>query len=221
MWDERYSTDEYAYGTKPNEFLVANYSQIPMGKVLSLAEGEGRNAVFLAKQGYSVTAVDGSIVGLDKARKLAEENGVTINCVHADLADYDLGENIWDGIVSIFFPAPSPLRKQLYLQIKSALKPNGIFLLEAYTPEQISHGTGGGNLVDTMQTEATLRSELLGLTFRHIVELEREVIEGSYHTGIGSVVQAIASKEIQNIVKPEANRESRAQRSTTRLRCDS
>ncbi len=93
MWDERYSTDDYAYGTKANEFLVANYGQIPMGRVLSLAEGEGRNAVFLAKQGYTVTAVDGSIVGLDKAKKLAEENGVSIECVHADLADYDLGEN--------------------------------------------------------------------------------------------------------------------------------
>ncbi len=79
MWDERYSAEEYAYGTKPNQFLEEHVNQIPKGKVLSLAEGEGRNAVFLAKQGYSVTAVDASIVGLNKARKLAEENSVVLS----------------------------------------------------------------------------------------------------------------------------------------------
>ena len=89
MWDERYSAEEYAYGTNPNKFLEANVSSIPKGKVLSLAEGEGRNAVFLAKQGYSVTAVDASLVGLNKARKLAEENGVIVEFIHTDLAEYD------------------------------------------------------------------------------------------------------------------------------------
>ena len=89
MWDERYSAEEYVYGTSPNNFLEANFSSIPKGKVLSLAEGEGRNAVFLAKQGYSVTAVDASLVGLNKARKLAEDNGVVIEFIQADLANYD------------------------------------------------------------------------------------------------------------------------------------
>ena len=87
MWDERYSAEEYAYGTTPNEFLVEKVNCIPKGKVLSLAEGEGRNAVFLAKQGYAVTAVDASLVGLNKARKLAEENDVVVEFIHADLAD--------------------------------------------------------------------------------------------------------------------------------------
>ena len=195
MWDERYSTEGYAYGTEPNQFLVENFYQIPKGKVLSLAEGEGRNAVFLAKHGYSVTAVDGSIVGLNKAKKLADENGVTIETVHADLADFDLGENKWDGIMSIFVPLPSFLRKHLYKKIESALKPNGVFLLEAYTPDQISHGTGGGSSADTMQTKESLTLEMPHLKFIHLAELEREVIEGTYHTGLGSVVQAIASRE--------------------------
>ena len=195
MWDERYSGEEYAYGTKPNEFLEENVGHIPKGRVLSFAEGEGRNAVFLAKRGYSVTAVDASIVGLNKARKLAEENGVVVEFVHADLADYDLGEDEWDGIVSIFCPLPSTLRKQLYKRVEAALKPNGVFLLEAYTPEQLKHGTGGGNSADVMQTKESLTLELPGLKFRHLVELERDVIEGIYHTGVGAVVQAIASKE--------------------------
>ena len=103
MWDQRYSTEEFAYGTKPNEFLEANVSHLPKGRVLSLAEGEGRNAVFLAKQGYEVTAVDSSLVGLNKAQKFAADEGVIIDFVHADLAEFDLGQNKWDGIISIFF----------------------------------------------------------------------------------------------------------------------
>ncbi len=196
MWDERYSAAEYVYGTNPNNFLEANFSSIPKGKVLSLAEGEGRNAVFLAKQGYSVTAVDASLVGLNKARKLAEANGVVVEFIQADLADYDLGENQWEGIVSIFCPLPSSIRKQVHQKVAAGLKSNGVFLLEAYTPNQLKHGTGGGNSVDVMQSQETLSQELAGLKFQHLIELERDIIEGIYHTGIGAVVQAIASKEI-------------------------
>lgn len=196
MWDERYSAEEYAYGKIANTFLQANYNVIPKGKVLSLAEGEGRNAVFLARQGYTVTAVDSSQVGLDKARKLAEEHGVEIECIHADLTDFDLGEAQWDGIVSIFCPLPSVVRKQVHAKVQAALKPNGTFLLEAYTPKQISYGTGGGSTVDFMQSKSTLTSELDALTFNHLHELEREVVEGIYHTGLASVVQAIAMKHI-------------------------
>ena len=195
MWDERYSAAEYAYGTTPNKFLEENVNCIPKGKILSLAEGEGRNAIFLAKQGYSVTAVDASLVGLNKARRLAEENEVVVEFIHADLAAYDLGENKWDGIVSIFCPLPSSLRKDLYKKVIVGLKRNGVFLLEAYTPDQLKHGTGGGNSVDLMQSEESLSLELAGLKFKHLIELERNVIEGLYHTGIGAVVQAIASKE--------------------------
>lgn len=196
MWDERYSAEEYAYGKTPNKFLEDNYDVIPKGKVLCLAEGEGRNAVFLAKQGYSVTAVDASQVGLQKAEKLAEENGVSIELVHADLADFDMGENRWDGIISIFFPLPSALRKELHKKVVAGLKPNGVFIVEAYTPDQLKHGTGGGNSADTMTTKESLSLELDGLKFKHLIELERDVVEGIYHTGLGAVVQAIAIKEI-------------------------
>ena len=195
MWDERYSAEGYAYGTTPNTFLEENFNCIPKGKILSLAEGEGRNAIFLAKQGYSVTAVDASIVGLNKARNLAKENEVVVEFIHADLAAYNLGENKWDGIVSIFCPLPSSLRKDLYKKVIAGLKRNGVFLLEAYTPDQLKHGTGGGNSVDLMQSKESLSRELAGLKFKHLIELERSVIEGRYHTGVGAVVQAIASKE--------------------------
>ena len=98
MWDDIYDTPEYVYGREPNQFLRDNYTAIPMGKVLCLAEGEGRNAAYLAGLGYEVTAVDHSRVGLVKAERLALEKGVDIDIVHADLADFDLGEQRWDGV---------------------------------------------------------------------------------------------------------------------------
>ncbi|AOY02024.1 bifunctional 2-polyprenyl-6-hydroxyphenol methylase/3-demethylubiquinol 3-O-methyltransferase UbiG [Jeongeupia sp. USM3] len=196
MWDERYSTDDYAYGTAPNGFLADNVAALPKGRVLSLAEGEGRNAVFLATQGYAVTAVDASRVGLEKAGRLAEAHGVAIERVHADLAEFDPGEACWDGVVSIFCPLPSVLRKALHRKVVAALKPGGVFVLEAYTPAQLQHRTGGGSSADTMVTAAMLHEELAGLDFRHLRELEREVIEGTYHTGLGAVVQLIAAKPV-------------------------
>ncbi len=194
MWNERYSSKEYAYGTEPNTFLAANFQHLPKGRVLSMAEGEGRNAVFLAQQGYAVTAVDGSQVGLDKAQVLAETRGVKLECICADLADFDLGVGAWDAIISIFCPLPPAIRQALYRKVLAALKPGGVFLLEAYTPDQIKHGTGGGKSVELMQTAATLRAELPGLDFVHLVELERDVVEGIFHTGLGAVVQAIGVK---------------------------
>ena len=194
MWNERYSSKEYAYGTEPNTFLTANFQHLPKGRVLSMAEGEGRNAVFLAQQGYAVTAVDGSQVGLDKAQVLAETRGVKLECICADLADFELGVGAWDAIISIFCPLPPAIRQALYRKVLAALKPGGVFLLEAYTPDQIKHGTGGGKSVELMQTAASLRAELPGLDFVHLLELEREVVEGTFHTGLGAVVQAIGVK---------------------------
>lgn len=196
MWDERYSTDVYIYGTQPNGFLSSKFYALPKGKILSLAEGEGRNAVFLAKQGYSVTAVDSSSIGLRKAQKLAEDNGVVIECVHADLTEFEFGENCWDGIISIFCPLPSELRADVYKKVESSLRTGGVFLTESYTPRQIEYGTGGGNCIDTMQSKESLARELKNLHFSHLVEVEREVIEGIYHTGMASVVQAIGLRKI-------------------------
>lgn len=197
MWDKRYSTEEYVYGTRPNDFLAAHVGEIPEGDVLCLAEGEGRNAVFLAEQGYRVTAVDQSGVGLEKARRLAESRGVTIRTIEADLVNFDLGENQWDGIVSIFCHLPSADRQRLHQRIPAALKSKGVFLLESYTPRQLEFGTGGPPATDLLVGANDLRNELQGLDFRHLEEVEREVIEGSLHTGRASVVQAIAIKPLR------------------------
>ena len=150
MWDQRYDTEEYVYGTAPNEFLVAHAARIPKGHVLCLGEGEGRNGVWLAEQGYRVTAVDSSSVGLAKARRLAEARGVSLETVAADLAEYDLGEVAWDGIVSIFCHVPMDLRRDLHSRVVRALRPGGAFLLEAYTPRQLALATGGPPTAELM-----------------------------------------------------------------------
>ena len=194
-WDLRFSEPGYIYGTEPNDFLAASLNYFPKnGSILCLAEGEGRNSVFLARQGYEVTAVDSSSVGLRKATALAAEKGVRIKTTVADLADYTLPPETYDAIVSIFCHLPPPVRKQLYSQIPGSLKQGGIFLLEGYTPRQLKHGTGGPPTKELLVEVTELQQELQPLKFIHAIEVEREILEGRLHTGIGAVAQLIAVK---------------------------
>jgi SAM-dependent methyltransferase len=191
MWDERYSQPGFAYGTGPNEFLVAAAGRIPVGPVLSLGEGEGRNAAYLAGLGHRVVAVDLSEVGLAKATRLAAERGLTIDTVCADLADFAIEPGAWGGIVSIFCHLPRRVRVPLYAAAVRGLRPGGVLVLEAYTPAQIGRGTGGPRDPDLLVTLDGLLGEFAGLEFVHARELDREVREGAYHTGVASVVQVI------------------------------
>ena len=194
FWDEKFSADHYIYGTDPNDFLAAQAGAIPKGKVLCIGDGEGRNGVFLATQGYQVTSVDSSKVGLAKAQELAAEKGVTLKTVVADLNDFDIGENQWDGVVSIYCHLPAPLRQKVHGNVVRSLKPGGVMLLEAYTPKQLEYNMGGPPVVELMYTADILRSDLKGLQFEHLQELDREVIEGTHHYGMGAVVQVIGVK---------------------------
>ena len=194
MWDEEYSVDEFVYGESPNDFLLAKTASLKRGDVLCLAEGEGRNAVHLAKHGFSATGVDSSIVGLNKAEKLAQRHGLIIETIHADLADYTIEDNAWDSIISISCHLPPDLRKKIHRSVVSGLKEGGTFLLEAYTPKQLEFGTGGPPSAEFMMDLETLRKELYGLEFIHGEELIRDVVEGVNHTGRGSVVQVLAKK---------------------------
>ncbi len=197
-WDTEFNTDEYMYGKEPNDFLKENYSAIPKGKVLLIAEGEGRNAVFLAKLGYQVTAVDISIVGLEKAKKLAAENNVEIETICEDLQTFDLGHEKWEGIVSISCHLPPALRKELSKRIESALTPKGVYLMEGYTPEQLNYKTGGPPVAEMMTSKQTVIEEFPNLQFSHLKELEREIIEGVNHFGLAAVVQVIGSPKQLN-----------------------
>lgn len=196
MWDQRYSEPGFAYGTEPNDFLAGNAERYlpPNGEILCLAEGEGRNAVFLAQHGFRVTGVDSSAVGLEKARKLAEEHGVHIRTVVADLGNFDLGVGRWDGIVSIWCHTPVDLRVRLHRSVVAALRPGGVLLLESYTPNQLEHKTGGPPTVELMMTLAAVRQELAGLELLQAEEKLREIHEGKYHDGLSAVLQVVARK---------------------------
>ena len=194
-WDQRYSAPEYFYGSEPNDFLVEQSHRIPVGgSVLCLAEGEGRNAVYLAQQGYAVTGVDGSSVGLEKAQRLASERGVSITTVVSDLAAYDMGTTRWDAIVSIWCHLPQPLRTQVHQRAVEALRPGGVLILEAYNPNQLEYKTGGPPTVDLLMTVDDLRTEFAGLNLEIAHEIVRDVREGAGHHGMSAVTQVVGVK---------------------------
>lgn len=194
FWDQRYTESGWAYGTTPNDFLEAEAGRIPPGAVLSLAEGEGRNAVFLASRGHRVEAVDQSSAGLAKTRLLAAEHGVAVRTTQADLASFDLGQGCWQGIVSIFVHLPSPLRRRVHAAVVAALAPGGVLVFEAYAPAQLTLGTGGPRELALLGSLAELTGEFTGLELLVAREVQREVQEGKYHRGTSAVVQIVARK---------------------------
>ena len=194
MWNERYGSDGFAYGTEPNSFLAEN-AKLLTGPVLSLAEGEGRNAVFLASLGLEVLGVDGSEVGLAKAQKLADSKGIAIKTLVADLATYEPPANSYGSVVSISAHLPSDVRRRLYPLVEQCLKPGGIILFEAYSKSQLSRNTGGPKDPDMLMTAVDIQKEFPNCEALLCQEIEREVVEGEFHTGLASVVQFIGKKK--------------------------
>jgi SAM-dependent methyltransferase len=189
MWNERYGAPGYAYGTAPNDFLVSVAARLPpRARVVSLAEGEGRNAVFLAEAGHSVVAIDSSSVGLDKARALAAERGVAFETVVADLANVPHGVAEADVVISIWAHVPPPLRRDLHVRVQRLLRPGGLFVVEAYHPAQTRRSTGGPRDKALCLTADQLREELPLLDWLILEETTRAVHEGVFHDGISDVV---------------------------------
>lgn len=195
MWNDRYDRAEYVYGTAPNDFLAEQANRLkPESKVLCLAEGEGRNAVFLARAGHQVTAVDSSAIGLNKANTLARQHGVEIRTLVEDLADLALRPESWDAIISIFAHVPPAVRRHVHRQVVQGLKPGGLMLLEAYTPAQIGNQTGGPPKAELMMDVDLLDTEFAGLDVDMRWQGTRTIVEGLGHTGPGAVVQYVARK---------------------------
>ena len=191
-WDERYSASDYFYGKEPNDFLRKQIKRLPAGgQVLCLAEGEGRNAVYLAREGFQVAAVDGSRVGLKKLEALAKEAGVSVKTVCADLAEFEIQPGSWDAIIAIWCHLPSTLRRKAHAASVQGLRKGGAFLLEAYRPEQLKYGTGGPKDPDFLMNLEILRPELTGLRLEVEIEKDREIHEGKGHQGPSSVVQVM------------------------------
>jgi len=194
FWNERYNEAHYAYGTTPNDFLKAQQIGSDL-KVLCLAEGEGRNGVYLAGLGNDVTCIDYSEEGLKKTSQLAAQNGVEVSCICADLGEMNLVENSWDVIVAIFAHFPPNVKKYIWPQIYAALKPGGKFIMEVYDHEQLRFGTGGPQQEALLYSKEEL-TELLGNAFSslQIDKVYREVKEGTYHNGASATLQIIAVK---------------------------
>ncbi|MDM1695994.1 class I SAM-dependent methyltransferase [Thiopseudomonas alkaliphila] len=193
MWDQRYAGEAYVYGQTANTFLQQHITDLT-GPVLSVAEGEGRNAVFLAQHGLEVVGVDSSAVGLAKAQRLAKSKKVTITTVQADLAEYQPAVNYFASVVSIFAHLPSQLRRTLHHRLAKALRPGGVLLLEGYSKQQLGRGTGGPNNLDMLFSLDELLQDFPGFKVILGQEIQREVIEGTGHTGLAEVVQLILQK---------------------------
>ena len=193
-WDERFSFPEYMYGTVPNDFLKSVAEKIPHGRVLCLAEGEGRNAVYLAKQGYAVTAVDFAAAGLDKIKKLATANNVQVKTILSDLKDFHIRKNYWQGIISIFCHLPPELRKSVHQDCVAGLKSGGIFILEAYRPEQLVYKTGGPPVPELLMRLDEVCTELTGLNLEIAGNTDREIHEGQLHHGQSATIQILGRK---------------------------
>ncbi len=193
FWDDRYAVDHFVFGTEPNVFL-AEHSHLLAGPVLSISEGEGRNAVFLASRGLDVLGVDLSAVALEKARNLAQSRGVKIRTECADLATYEPNAGRYGAVVSIFAHLPLVIRGRLYPLLERSLVPGGILLMESYSEKQLARDTGGPKNTEWLMTVEKIQREFPGMDPILLREVEREVREGTGHTGMASVIQFIGRK---------------------------
>ena len=193
FWNERYKEQVFAYGMEANDFLQEQ--TFPLGsKILCLAEGEGRNGVYLAEQGHDVTCVDYSEEGVRKMAQLAEMKGVQIHPVCADLNEFEFKENTWDAIVIIFGHFPSELRTKVHAKIYQALKPGGKLVLEAYHKNQLKYKTGGPMTDTLLYSEDELRADFINFKHIEITECLRDVNEGEFHFGNAAVIQVLGEK---------------------------
>lgn len=195
-WNERFATEDFVFGTEPNEWLRAHASQLaPGGRVLCVADGEGRNSVWLAGQGFQVEAFDIAEAGVAKARTLAAERGVQVTCHVAGVDDFAWTQAAYDAVVAIFVQfADPPLRERMFARIVDSLKPGGLLLLQGYTPGQLEHRTGGPGKLEHLYTEPLLREAFAGLQILELREYEAELAEGHGHRGRSALIGLVARK---------------------------
>ena len=196
IWDERYAQHGYLFGTEPNAFLVSQRALLRPGmRCLAVADGEGRNGVWLAQQGLRVLSVEASAVALEKAKILAQQRGVTIDLEQADLAQWEWGENRFDMVAAIFIQfAPPGLRERMFEGIKRCLKPGGLLLLQGYTPRQLKYKTGGPPVAENMYTEVLLRDAFADMEWLHFAEHDKVISEGAGHSGMSALIDLVARK---------------------------
>ena len=197
-WDERYAGDDYLFGEAPNAFLARQAALLPAtGRALAVADGEGRNGVWLAQHGMNVDSVDGSVVAQRKAARLAEKAGVTLNLILADMSDWAWPEAAYDVVAGIFiqFAGPS-LRAKMFVGMRRALKPGGVMLIEGYGPRQLEYRTGGPSDLANLYTEDLLRAEFGSFEIIELTSYDTRLSEGSRHDGMSALVDLVARKPV-------------------------
>jgi len=195
-WDKRYARDGYLFGTLPNAFLAGQAIRLNAGqRALCVADGEGRNSVWLARQGLKVSAFDISPVGVEKARQLADMQRVTVDYAIADVATWAWPEAKFDVVAAIFVQFADPeLRAFMFKAMLKALKPGGLVLLQGYTPKQLEYKTGGPPQVEHLYTEAMLREAFAGCEILELRAHESEIDEGSQHSGMSALIDLVTRK---------------------------
>lgn len=195
-WNRRFADADYLFGTAPNDWLREHAAVWPAGaRVLSVADGEGRNSVWLAGRGLVVDAFDIAEVGVAKARRLAAEQGVSVNFTVADCDSYAWPQAAFDGVAAIFVQFADPdLRARLFAHIVQSLKPGGTLVLQGYTPRQLEYRTGGPPLVSHLYTEPMLRAAFDELDIQTLREYDADVAEGRGHNGRSALIGLVARR---------------------------
>lgn len=202
FWDQKFSLpdSDYKYGKQPNRFLCEQAVRLnPRSQVLLPGDGEGRNSVWLAEQGHHATAMDSSIVGLEKALKLAAEKGVNIDTVHADLELWTPAPASFDALVLTYVHLPASIRSLAHQRLVQSLRPNGWLILEAFHPRQLGYKSGGPKVDDLLYTVDMIRSDLAtfpALFLKEVIAWEGEALldEGSGHQGPAYLTRYVAQR---------------------------
>jgi len=195
-WQTRYATPEYAFGKSPNYFLESCKRLLPRsGRALAVADGEGRNGVWLAEQGLDVVSIDFSPAAQRKAKALAAERDVKVAFELVDVHNWNYPSAAFDVVAEIFTQFSNPAdRARKWTGMLKALKPGGLLIIQGYTPKQLEYGTGGPKEIENLYTRAMLEQEFGGLRELSLVEEERDIHEGTSHGGISAVINLTARK---------------------------
>ena len=200
FWNERFDKEEFIFGKEPNEYLVEKTHQYlkPNQKVLCIADGEGRNGVWLAKQGMHVVGFDASDIALSKANQFAKDNQVTVEYTFSDTDSFAWHANTYDAVIGIFIQfADAAMRERIFQKTYETLKPGGVFILQGYTPKQLEYKTGGPSLIEHLYTEELIRSLTKDFNILELRSYEKELSEGPRHTGMSAIMGLVAQKPIQ------------------------
>lgn len=194
FWNERFDTKEYVYGTEPNQFYKEQLAKLSPGKILFPAEGEGRNAVYAATQGWQVTAFDSSSVAKTKAENLARQKNVKIDYRISDYENISFPKDSFDCLVLIYAHMHPQKRKEYHQKLASYLKPGGTLILEGFSKKQIENKSGGPRNVDMLFSEEELRNDFSFFSALYITETDIKLDEGTFHQGKASVLRAVGKK---------------------------